>query len=773
MNTLHLVSEVDLIGSDDDYLRRISEDMGLGLSVGELKIIEDYFKKRGRNPTDIELQSLAQAWSEHCCYKSSKTLLKRYILIDVPQNILMGEDAGILEFNDEYAYAVAFESHNHPSNIEPYGGAATGIGGIVRDVVCMGATPVALIDPLFFDPLKGIKSKFLLNGVVSGISDYGNRIGVPTISGMVYFDEDYVSNCLVNVGCVGIVKKSEIIRSRAKEGDLFILVGGRTGRDGIHGVTFASAELSEKSEEDRGAVQLGDPITKEPLIHACLEANERGLLDGMKDLGGGGLSCVIGEMALAGGCGAEIELENVPLKEEGLKPWEILVSESQERMMLSVDPKNLKEVLGIFEGWDLLATVIGKATKERFLKIKYNNEEIYEIDLNFLVDGVRYNRIYEIKNKEEKIERFNEPRNYEETFSSILSSPNIASKESIIRRYDHEVGGRTVLKPLQGEIGFSSHGDASVIKPLEDSYKGLAITSDINPSFMKINPYKGSLSAVDEVCRNLVSVGSLPHSLADCLNFGNPEKPLVMGYFHESVRALGEIARELGLPYSSGNVSFYNETPEGSIPPTPVILGVGIIEDIRRSITSDIKGRNPIYLIGETREELGGSEYLKIIGVSGVVPDVNIKVLKRSIEAILKEMARGNIASCHDISEGGIAVCLAEMCLGGNIGANIDLSLMGEMIANRRFANLKISDFQMRSDIKLFSESNTRWIVEVNKKREEEFVEDLKDQGLGCTYLGKAGGDGIRISDKKKGLINIPLDKIRDIWGKGLEKFLR
>ncbi|VUT24184.1 MAG: phosphoribosylformylglycinamidine synthase II [Candidatus Methanolliviera sp. GoM_asphalt] len=379
-----LVSEVDLIDSDDDYLRRISEEMGLGLSVDELRIIEDYFKERGRNPTDIELQSLAQAWSEHCCYKSSKTLLKRYILIDAfenvpfsslqikdlqpPQNILMGEDAGILEFNDEYAYAVAFESHNHPSNIEPYGGAATGIGGIVRDVVCMGATPVALVDPLFFDPLKGIKSKFLLNGVVSGISDYGNRIGVPTVSGMVYFDEDYVSNCLVNVGCVGIVKKSEIIRSRAKEGDLFILVGGRTGRDGIHGVTFASAELSEKSEEDRGAVQLGDPITKEPLIHACLEANERGLLDGMKDLGGGGLSCVIGEMALAGGCGAEIELENVPLKEEGLKPWEILVSESQERMMLSVDPKNLREVFCIFEGWDLLATVIGRATKRGFLK---------------------------------------------------------------------------------------------------------------------------------------------------------------------------------------------------------------------------------------------------------------------------------------------------------------------------------------------------------------------------------------------------------------------
>ncbi|MCQ5376058.1 MAG: AIR synthase-related protein, partial [Methanomassiliicoccales archaeon] len=339
------LAEIDLLSATDHDLVEISQAMGLNLSLEEMKRIKQYFERKSRLPTDVELQSLAQAWSEHCCYKSSKVFLREHIFnIDHP-DILAKGDAGVMVFDNEYAYALRIESHNHPSAVEPYGGAATGIGGIVRDVLCMGARPVALIDPLFFGPLDfngelppGTKHpKYLLGGVVAGIRDYGNRIGVPTLCGAVFFDERYIGNCLVNVGCVGIVRRDRILRNAVKNSnDVLILVGGKTGRDGIHGVTFASAELDETSEEkSRSAVQLGDPIMKEPLIHACLEVNAKQLITGMKDLGGGGLSCVVGELAFAGGCGAEVDLDKVPLKETGLAPWEIWVSESQERMMLS------------------------------------------------------------------------------------------------------------------------------------------------------------------------------------------------------------------------------------------------------------------------------------------------------------------------------------------------------------------------------------------------------------------------------------------------------
>jgi len=770
------VKEINIFVSED-RLEQIGNEMGLGLNRYELGLIKDYFKRLDRNPTDIELQSLAQAWSEHCCYKSSKNLLKRFILSDSSQGILLGEDAGIIDFNEEYAYAVAFESHNHPSNVEPYGGAATGVGGIVRDVLCMGARPIALIDSLFFGiPDRDKRSKFLFNGVVSGIGDYGNRIGVPTLAGMIYFDEGYKNNCLVNAGCVGIIKKSRVVPSRSKEGDLFVLAGGKTGRDGIHGVTFASADLSDKSEEDRSAVQLGNPILEEPLIHACLEVTDKKLLDGMKDLGGGGLSCAVGEMSFAAGCGACIDIDKVPLKEEGMYPWEILISESQERMMLSVSPDKVDEVLEIFDYWDVPATVIGRSVPGNLFIIKYNGAKIYELDLDFLINGIRYDRAIKIRDIREEKEYFDEPDDYNKIFLSILSSLNVCSREFVIRRYDHEVGGRTILKPLHGGIKNPSHGDAAVIKPLEDSYKGLAISADINPAFMKINPYKGALSAVDEVCRNLVSVGSRPHSLADCLNFGNPEKPLVMGDFYESVRALGEIAKDLKIPYASGNVSFYNETlqiedlqdtnstnlpiqksatPKGIIP-TPSLYGVGIIEDIRKAVTSDIKGENILYLVGDTYEELGGSEYLRVIGKIGVVPSVDIDKLRRSIDAMLNGIENDLIISAHDVSEGGIAVAVAEMCIGGDIGADLDLSgIKG-----------------IRSDIKLFSESNTRWIVETKRDDESDLIKTFAEFGVNIVRLGEAKGGRLVVIDGDKDLINVSLGRMRDVWTNVIEKIV-
>src|SRR5256886_946777 len=456
--------------------------MGLALSADEMRRIQVHFQGLGRVPTDIELQSLGQAWSEHCCYKSSKVFLKEFIFpVQTPYVIDRG-DAGVVEFDDDHAYALRIESHNHPSAIEPYGGANTGIGGILRDVLAMGAQPIALPDPLHFGPLdypmeklpRGTRHpKYLFGGVVAGIRDYGNRVGIPTVAGCIVFDEGYLGNIVVNVACVGFGKKSQMVRNAVRSEDaVFILAGGRTGRDGIHGVTYASVDLTEKAVEgwEAGAVQLGDPILKEPLIHACVESAQAGLLDGLKDLGGGGLSCVIGEMALGGGFGAEVDLEKVPLKVEGLAPWEIWVSESQERMMLAVLPENVDRVLRIFDLYDVPATVIGRVIPKKVCRVRYQGTVVLEMDLAFYTGGPEYTRPFKspatLPSQDLRLPR--EPQDYRSTILKILASPNVASKEYVIRQYDHEVRASTVLKPLQGVIGKAAHGDASAIPPLVD-----------------------------------------------------------------------------------------------------------------------------------------------------------------------------------------------------------------------------------------------------------------------------------------------------------------
>jgi phosphoribosylformylglycinamidine synthase II len=772
--------EIALRDANDEKLNRISEVMGLSLNLEEMRRVQRYFAAKNREPTDVELQSIAQAWSEHCCYKSSKKVLGDFIFgIKAPQNMLViKEDAGVLEFDKEHAYVVAFESHNHPSAIEPYGGAATGIGGIVRDVICMGAQPVALIDPLFFGPLDYDYEKlppevkhprFLFNGVVAGISDYGNRIGIPTCAGMVYFDEGYVGNCVVNVGCVGIMKKADLSRSMAKHGEVLVLVGGKTGRDGIHGVTFASVELTGE-EEFRSAVQLGDPITKEPLMHAILEANEKRLISGMKDLGGGGLSCGVNEMCHAGGCGAEIHLERVKLKEAGLSAWEIWVSESQERFLIAVEPDNVDELLAVFEKWDVDAVAIGQTKpffrKESFTKeeeylpvsqimIFHDGDKIFELETDFLVSCPVYVRPMEVRSEEkEKFMAIEEPVDYIAVLKMLLSAPNIASRESVIRQYDHEVRASTVIKPLQGLLGKETHGDAAVIKPLEGSYKGLAITSDVNPSFCKLNPFWGAASAIDEVCRNLTSVGATPHAFADCLNFGNPEKPDRMADFYECCRGLGHMAASLRVPFVSGNVSFYNESAalKESIPPTPTILGIGLCEDVRECVTVDVKeAGNLLYVIGETKAELGGSEYCKLRGVEGgIVPRTDPEVLIRSMEALREAMKGGLIASCHDVSEGGLAVAVCEMLIGGDIGASIDIAGINK---------------ELRSDYNLFSESNSRWVVEVWSDEAKTFEALMKTRGVGISNIGETIGEKrVLMSDKDKELVNISLVEVRSAW---------
>ena len=771
------MKKFEIQDAKDDDLKRISELMGLSLNIEEMRAIKRYFQLKRRAPTDVELQSIAQAWSEHCCYKSSKKILQKYIFgIDAPQSILaIKEDAGVVEFDAEHAYVVAFESHNHPSAIEPYGGAATGIGGIVRDVICMGAQPIALIDPLFFGPLDysyeklpaEVKHpKFLFDGVVAGISDYGNRIGIPTCAGMVYFDDGYVGNCVVNVGCVGIMKKSDLSRSIAREGEVLVLVGGKTGRDGIHGVTFASVELTGE-EEFRSAVQVGDPITKEPLMHAILESNEKKLISGMKDLGGGGLSCAVSEMCHAGGCGAEIHLDRVKLKEEGLSAWEIWVSESQERFLIGTREAKVDELLEIFNKWDVDAVILGQTFKTlsseekaspKQLKIIYRGENIFELDTDFLVSCPLYERTMEIKARGEVEPLMEAPDDYNGTLNQLLAAPNIASREGIIRQYDHEVRASTVIKPMQGIIGKETHGDAAVIKPLEESYMGLAITSDVNPSYCKINPFWGAASAIDEVCRNLTAVGAVPQSFADCLNFGNPEKPDRIGDFYECCRGLGHMASSLGVPFVSGNVSLYNESAamNESIPPTPAILGIGICEDIRECVTVDLKEvGNLLYLIGDTKKELGGSEYYKLRGVGGgIVPRTDPKVLKRSMVALLDTMKAGLVASCHDLSEGGLAVAVCEMSMGGDSGVYIDIGAVNP---------------ELRGDYKLFSESNTRWVVEVPRAEVGRFEALMATHDVCIIEIGTVIKDKrVSISDNGTELVDISIDAVRAAWGNHL-----
>lgn len=766
-------AEIPLLNADDEELRRLNEVMGLSLSLDELRTITRYFRAKGREPTDVELQSIAQAWSEHCCYKSSKLVLKEFIFgIHAPQNLLViSEDAGVVEFDKDYAYVVALESHNHPSAIEPYGGAATGIGGIVRDVVCMGAQPIALIDPLFFGPLDypygnlppEVKHpQFIFNGVVAGIRDYGNRIGIPTCAGMVYFHEGYVGNCVVNVGCVGIMKKDALCRSRAKAGEALVLVGGKTGRDGIHGVTFASVELTGE-EEFRSAVQVGDPITKEPLMHAILEANEKRLISGMKDLGGGGLSCAVSEMCHAGGCGATIQMERVNLKEEGLQAWEIWVSESQERFLLAVKHQNVDALLRIFDNWDVDATVIGETTTDEAhpeppqITIFQQGEKVFKVETPFLLSCPLYARPRTVRprpTREVAPVSLDEPTDYNALVLRLLAAPNIASRAAVVRQYDHEVRAATVIKPLQGLRGKETHGDAAVIKPLPDSYRGLAITADVNPTFCKLDPFWGAASAIDEACRNLAAVGAVPHSLADCLNFGNPEKPDRMGELYESCRGLGYMAASLGIPYVSGNVSLYNESAalKEAIPPTPTILGIGICADVRDCVTVDVKAAgNRLYLLGETKDELGGSEYLRLRGsAGGTVPRTDPRALKQRMSALREAMRQGTIASCHDVSEGGLAVAVAEMLLGGDLGASLE------------FARLHPG---LRRDLLLFSESNSRWVVEVWRDTADRFDDLMTSHGVHCYALGETEATGrIRVNSGDRELVNLSLEDLRAAW---------
>jgi phosphoribosylformylglycinamidine synthase len=683
------VTSVPLRNASTSELERISQVRGLGFSPVELHRIQGYFRREKRDPTDVELAGLAQSWSEHCSYKSSRPFLRKAFSDLHPKSRVLGTgDAGVMRFENGYAYALRIESHNHPSAVEPYGGAATGIGGILRDVLAVGAKPIALSDPLFFGPLdlpfdrlpKGVKSpRYLATGVISGIRDYGNRVGVPTVSGGIYFDPSYVVNPLVNVGCVGFLPRKRLRPNRARAvGDRIVLVGGLTGRDGIGGVAFASKELTDRSEsESRGAVQLGNPIMKEPLIHACLEAFDRGLVQGLKDLGGGGIASAAGELVHAGGFGMRIDLARAPLKEQGLQPWEVWVSESQERMVLDVRPRDLPAITEIFRRFDVPLTDLGEVTPPPFESIEWNGAPAAHLRVGFRVAPTPLHRPVRARRRIRRTAPTVPSDDLPNLVRALVLAPDSVSREPVIRVYDHEVQGHTVVKSLQGRPTSPSHGDSAVLQPRHESRRGLAVTTAAQPWACREDPQVGSVGVVEEAARNLYSVGARPDAFTNCLNFGNPEDPEVLADFAAVTRGLSEGARALGFAVPSGNVSLYNGGLGAAIPPTPVLLATGIVDDLDHATTSDLKATgNALYLVGRSHPNLGGSLWARLHQVTEIpVPPTDPRSLRTMGERLLEAMRKNSVRAAHDISDGGLAVSLAEMAFGGGLGFDVDLEV--------------------------------------------------------------------------------------------------
>ncbi len=729
---MHIINVAD---ATNEQLMEVSGELGLCLNLHEMKQIQAYFKTQKRNPTDVELQTIGQTWSEHCYHKTFKgkirfgdgreidSLFKTYIAKATKELApkwclsVFEDNAGIVSFDKGYGIAAKVETHNHPSAVEPYGGAATGVGGVIRDVLGVWADPIACTDVLGFGPLNydyaklpaGVKHpKYVYMGVTAGIGAYGNNMGIPTVNGAIYFDDSYTGNVVVYCGCIGLLPMSKF-KKEAKPGHLLIVAGGKTGRDGIHGVTFASAELTEKSEEiSRPAVQIADPIEEEKVKRALMEIRDLELGSATTDLGGGGMSSAVGETAERYGCGVSVDLDKVPLKYAGLAPWEIYVSESQERMLLTIPPDNLAKVLEIFEKEDVEATAIGTLTAEKRLVLRYEGVTVADLDMQFLFQPIKSTKTAKFEKVNLKEPEFPEPTNLTETLMHLLSAPNIASKESVVRSYDHEVKGNTTLKPLHGEYG--GPNDASVIKPLDASWKGLAISCGMNPNYGKIDAYWMAASAIDEALRNNIAVGGRRIALLDNFVWGNPEKPERLGSLVKACEACYDFAKAFRAPFISGKDSLYNESPLGPVTPTLLITSVGIVPDIRSTVSMDAKAPgNLLYIVGNTYAELGGSEYYKLKSFLGKsVPKVRKAQAKRTFRAVTKAIDAGIVKSCHDLSEGGLAVAASEMAFASSFGTELDLKKVPcEAVA--------------RDDFLLFSESNSRFLIEVAEQDKAEF----------------------------------------------------
>lgn len=709
----------------------------------------------GRNPNFTELGIFSVMWSEHCCYKSSRPILKRFPTRG-PRIILgPGENAGVIDIGDGLAIVMKIESHNHPSFIEPYQGAATGVGGILRDIFTMGARPIAILDSLRFGNLDLSKNRYIMSGVVSGISGYGNCFGVPTVGGEAFFSDEYSNNPLVNVLCVGVAEKDKIYKAQAKGiGNRVVYVGSKTGRDGIHGATMASEVFDDKSEERRPTVQVGDPFTEKLLLEACLEVMERGLIVGIQDMGAAGLTCSSSEMPARAGTGVEIELSIVPQREEGMNPYEIMLSESQERMLLVVEDKNLEAVKKVFKAWDLDVAIIGRVINEKILRVKSGENIEAEIPIDSLVnDAPVYNRSsvepeYLKTKRSFDYLKIKEPEDLNGVLMQLLTSLNIASKEWIYRQYDHMVGINTIVLP---------GSDAAVLR-IKGTNKAIAITTDGNSNYCYLDPKAGGMIAVAEAARNLVCSGATPLAVTDCLNFGNPENPEIFYQFERVIEGMSEACEVFNTPVVGGNVSFYNETKGKSILPTPVVGMVGLIENHEKYMTQWFKDEGDIVvLLGETYKELGGTEYLRtIFGInSGLPPSINLKNEKNLHDLCLLAISECIIKSAHDISDGGLAIALAECCI-----SNKD---------NQNGANIILNN-DVRNDALLFGESQSRIICSLEENNLDILEKLAKENSVPIKNIGRVGGDRLIISvrennkNENKILIDIGVSLMAEKW---------
>jgi phosphoribosylformylglycinamidine synthase II len=698
----------------------------LGLTDEEFDRIDQTL---GRSPNRAELAMYAAMWSEHCSYKSSRVHLRTLPTEGPAVLVGPGEDAGVVDVGDGIACVFKLESHSHPSAIEPVQGAATGVGGIVRDVLSMGARPVALLDPLRFGPLDDARNRWLMSGVVAGIGQYGNSIGVPTIGGEVKFAAPHGPNPTINVLCLGLAPADRLVRARAEgEGNHLVLIGARTGRDGIGGVSvLASRTLSDTSEESRPSVQIGDPFSEKLLIEGCLEMIDAGLLAGLQDLGGAGITCAVSESAARAETGAEIDLDAVHLREAGMEPFEILTSESQERMLGIVRPEDLDGVEAVCRKWGLASAVIGRVTGDRQVRVRIGGTTVAEVPARSLADeGPVYERPMAppgwLDDVQEDDPTYSAaPDDLGDCFFRLLGSPNVSSKRWVFEQYDSLVQGNTLAGP---------GGDAAVVR-IEGTLRALAISTDGNGRYGYLDPYLGGAHAVAEAARNVACAGARPLAITNCLNFGDPERPEVMWAFAETVRGMGEACRALGTPVTGGNVSFYNETGDSTVYPTPVVGMLGLLEDYRLRVGVAFTPGQVVYLLGETFPELGGSEYAEVVlgTVSGRPPGLELDREARLI-ALLTEAARADLlTSAHDCSDGGLAVSLAESAVAGSCG--FALTLPGDLPGH----------------LALFSESASRAVVSVDPGRCDALEALAATHQVPFARLGDTGGPRMVFDD--------------------------
>ncbi len=734
--------------------------LALGMTAEELKEVRRIL---GRDPTDTELAMFSVEWSEHCGYGRSRSYLSLFPK-QGPFPALFGGDAGGVMVAPDLYILFKMESHNHPSQIEPKGGAATGIGGIVRDILAMGARPIALLDALRFGDPSDPRARYIFRGVIDGIQWYGNCIGVPTVAGEVFFHPSYRNNCIVGVMCVGVAREGELMTARARGPDnAVVYVGNRTGRDGIGGCSILASQEIRESLALRPTVQLGDPFAEKCLIEACLEAYRTGAVVAVKDMGAAGLTCSTVESASAGGVGMVVDLSLVPRKEEGMEPWEVLVSESQERMLLIVERGRDWEVEKIFRKWGLSFSVIGRIIDEPMLRYYDGDRLVAELAPEAIASAPLYHLPMAPPEdlddrRRQDLSRLTEPTDYGQVLLSLLSDPSIGDRSPIYEQYDHMVQTNTVVCPGQG--------DAAVLRLKDDHDRlAIAVTADCNSLYCSLNPFLGAQLSVAEAARNLSCVGAQPAGVTDCLCFGNPDKPDRYWYFVESVRGIAEACRALQVPVVSGNVSFYNESPESVILPTPLIGMVGVVEDVTFHTTAAFKREgSEILLLGTLGGRLGASQFLRIHGGTevGSPPELDWEEERTVQEACRTAIREGLLDSAHDVSDGGLAVALAESCILGCVGATVYIfrSQLGAGRDDRLMALL-------------FGEAPSQIIVTVRPKKAPVLKDLLKRRRCPFVPLGTTGGKRIVIKVDGQTSLDLSLSEVKSAWRSALASYLR